>query len=305
MSRIVFPRAVPKNFWGRAICALALVVAILVAFHQYPPARPSKPAAPDTSVDLEEVLGRAFAVKQPVILLVIEAGRSPADDEARALLESPEVKAKRDRAITVLLDMSVARTRAVAARFHVMATPLLLCLSSRGIIVSRDEKPVAQDLLLQRIDEVAQQAPEVDAKFAALVKGMGTNPKDADAQFALTDFLLAHHNAFEAIPHLEGLAHAKANAPAVRIRAWVDLARAHYWIGEAEKGRHEAEDLLTTLGSTENEARAGGNLVLGLHDAEGKRMAAARREFGEAITAAPESSYGRQAAGELAKLPKE
>ena len=32
MSRIVFPRAVPKNFWGRAICALALVVAILVAF---------------------------------------------------------------------------------------------------------------------------------------------------------------------------------------------------------------------------------------------------------------------------------
>jgi len=101
------------------------------------------------------------------------------------------------------------------------------------------------------------------------------------------------------------VARSESANPARRIRAWVELARAHLWIAEPEKGRHEAEDLIAVLGPKAAEARAGGNLVLGLQDANAKRFAVARRELEAAIAAAPESDYAKQAAEAIAKLPGE
>jgi hypothetical protein len=119
---------------------------------------------------------------------------------------------------------------------------------------------------------------------------------------ALADFLLSHQNPREAIPHLANARSESAN-PDQRVRAWVELARAHLWIAEPEKGRHEANDLIAVLGPKIAEAQAGGNLVLGLQDANAKRFALARRELEAAVAASPESEYGKQAAEALAKLP--
>jgi hypothetical protein len=91
----------------------------------------------------------------------------------------------------------------------------------------------------------------------------------------------------------------------LRIDAWVSLCRAHLWIGEPEKARHEAKDLIATIGPTSPEAIAGGNLVLGLQDITAKRYALAHDEFEAAIAAAPRSTYADTAANELAHLPKE
>jgi hypothetical protein len=254
-------------------------------------------------VDLKAAQARAFDLKRPLVLLVAEFGQSQADEEARALLESPAIKSETNRAVTVSIDIGVSRNRAEVARFHVMETPLLLCLTSRGIIVSRDERPITRILVSRRIDEALRRAPELDAKLLSLETAAGENNHDVLAQFALTDFLLAHQNALEAIPRLATLARAEASDPASRVRAWVALARARLWILEPEKGRHEAEELIATLGPATPEARAGGELVLGAQDANAKRANLARREFEAAIAAAPESPYGKEAAEALARLP--
>jgi hypothetical protein len=127
----------------------------------------------------------------------------------------------------------------------------------------------------------------------------------SDAQWELAQFLLAQQNAREAIPRLESIAHSESVAPGRRVQAWVELARAHLWIAEPEKGRHEAEALIAVLGSNTPEARAGGNLVLGTQDANAKRFALARQELSAAIADAPGSDYARQASDALAKIPRE
>lgn len=255
-------------------------------------------------LDLDAALARASELKQPLIVLVAESARSKADDDARRLLESRAVKDRSNHAVIFVLDISVSRNRATATRFHIVETPLLLCLTPRGVIVSRDVKPLTAGLILQRIGEVVQQWPDLDAKLVSLVNDAGKDANTTTAQFDLTDFLLAHHNAVEAIPHLAALAHSETTAPDARIRAWVALVRAHFWIAEPEKARHEAQDLMATLGTTTPEARAAGEFVLGSQDSTTIRLARARTEFEAAIAAAPDSSYGKQAAEALANLPK-
>lgn len=245
---------------------------------------------------------RAAESSLPRLVLVAESGQSRADDAAISIVQSPEAKAKGGQAAIEVLDLGVSRNRAVAARYHVLETPLLLSLSAKGMIISRDEKHVTMNLVLKRIEEAKRAGPELDAKLwtlqAAAEKGSVT------AQLELTDFLLAHQNDLEAIPVLEEIAHEPANDAAVRLRAWVELGKAHLWIAEVEKARHEADDLITTLGATVPEARAGGNLIHGLLDARGKRVALARKEFEEAVASAPKSVYGREASEALKKLPK-
>lgn len=255
-------------------------------------------------VDFNASLARASELKQPMIVLVAELGQSRADDTAVSFFESKTVKDMSQDAVMVLLDISDSRNRATATRFHVSETPMLLCLSSRGVIISRDQKPITRNLMSKRIGEATRQGPQLDAQFDALSNAARREPGDFAAQFALTDFLLDHHNAVEAIPALAAIAHSESNAPAVRIRAWVALARAHLWIAEPEKGSHEAEALIAELGAQNSEARAGGQLVLGFYDSASKRPALARQEFKAAIAAAPESLYGKQAAQALANLPK-
>jgi hypothetical protein len=248
--------------------------------------------------DLDAEIARASNLRQPILILVIESGQSRADDRASALFENAALKG----IVPVLLDISNSRNRAVATRFHVTNTPLLLGLSPMGLIVTRDEKPLTKEMLRNRIADVERQAPDLDAKLKSLKLAALTEQINPAAELALADFLLSHQNPREAIPHLANARSESAN-PDQRVRAWVELARAHLWIAEPEKGRHEANDLIAVLGPKIAEAQAGGNLVLGLQDANAKRFALARRELEAAVAASPESEYGKQAAEALAKLP--
>jgi tetratricopeptide (TPR) repeat protein len=238
-------------------------------------------------------------------VLVAESGLSREDDRACRLLETLAAKSRLGNIVPVVLDLSVSRNRATAARFHVTNTPVLLGLSPRGLIVTRDERAFTSDLVLNRIGEVAQRGPELDGKLAVLETTVGKDGNDAAAQLELADFLLAQENAREAIPHLEVVAHNEAADLELRVHAWVELVRAHFWIMEVEKGRHEANALIAILGPKTGAACAGANFVLGLQDANAKRVAMAQKEFGAAIAAAPESVYAKQAAEALAKLPGE
>jgi hypothetical protein len=174
-----------------------------------------------------------------------------------------------------------------------------------GLIVTRDETAITKALVLSRVGEIGEHGRELDAKLALLDAAVAKNANDTAAQWELAEFLLARRNAREAVSHLEAVARDEKAGTTLRVRAWVELARAHSWIAEPEKGRHEANDLIAILGPKTPDALAGGNLVLGLQDANAKRAALARREFQAAIAAAPESVYAKQAAVALAKLPGE
>ena len=201
------------------------------------------------------------------------------------------------------IDLSISRNRATVAQFHLTDTPLLLGLSPRGLIVTRDQGPLTHELVLKRLSQVAEKSQELDAKLGALESALAENGNDAAAQLELADFLFAQQNAREAIPYFEAVARSESAHPAHRVRAWVELGRAHLWIAEPEKGRHEARDLIAVLGPTTPLARAGGNLVLGTQDANANRPTLARTELRAAIAAAPESDYARQAREILAKIP--
>jgi hypothetical protein len=254
--------------------------------------------------ELDNALQRSAQLKEPLIILVAESGQSHADDAALKLMDSPAIAAMTKQVVTVVLDLSVSRNRAVAARFHPVETPLLLCLSSEGVIISRDEKHISKSELLKRIEDARQHGAELDAKLDQLREDAAKGGDGTEARLRLSDFLLQHRNSFEAIPVLEGVVHSKTNSPPARVRAWVSLARAHLWVMEVEKARHEADDLIATLGQEDPEAIAGGNLIHGIQDANGKRAALAREEFRAAIAASPDSAYGKEAKEALVKLPK-
>jgi hypothetical protein len=300
-----------NNLRGKRTAKVVFAVAaLLTGCHaQSDPAVPrATPNLPPSAaaLDLDAEIARAFKDKRPVVVLVADSGQNDADAEPKSLLNASTRSDKSDDVVRLVLDLSVSRNRATAARFHITDTdtPLLVCLSPRGVIVSRDEQPITSELVLKRIEEVSERSRQIDAKLVTLEEALARNVNDAAAQLALADFLLAQENACEAIPHLASVAHSEAADTNLRVRAWVDLARAHLWIGEPEKGRHEAADLIAKLGPEAPEALAGGNLIHGLQDANAKRTVLARQEFAAAIAAAPESTYAKQAAEALAKLPK-
>src|SRR5581483_1860479 len=180
-----------------------------------------------TPVDLEAKQSLAAKFDSPLVILVVESGRSRADNNAMTIFGTPTFTGAAEGVTTAGLDIRNSRNRATVERFHLQRTPLLLCLSSRGIIISRDDREVTADLAAARARQALEQGPGLDEQFAALKEAARENPTNAGAQFHLTDFLMAHGNAAEAIPILAGLAHAEAAAPRDRIRAWVELGRAH------------------------------------------------------------------------------
>ena len=113
----------------------------------------------------------------------------------KVLLDASMRQAKDEHLMFLVLDLGVSRNRATAARFHITDTntPLLVCLTPRGIIVSREERPRTKGLVHKRIEEVARRAPPLDARRRT-GRG-GSAPKDAAAQWVLAEFLLAQHNA--------------------------------------------------------------------------------------------------------------
>lgn len=277
------------------------LIGLLVAVASPAQTPPQEGTAPKT---LDAALAQAAARHTPLLLLVAESGQSHADDAALSLVQSSAVRRRTDSLTVLILDLGVSRNRAVAARFHPIRTPLLLCLSPGGVVISRDEQRLSKKLVLQRTDEALREAPSLDARLAALKSGLKTNGDQVAGQLQLANFLLDHGNAQEAIPYFSTVAHNTADAEALRVRAWVALARAHLWIGEPEKAREEARDLAASLGSRMPEARAGAELILGIHDANLKRPALARQEFEEAIAAAPASSYAKEAVQLMQELRK-
>jgi hypothetical protein len=248
---------------------------------------------------LDGAFSRAAEQERPLLILVGESGSN--GDLGASIFDAPPLAAALHQVVPVRLDMNSSRNRAAAARFHVQQTPLLLCLSSRGVQISRDDKDVTAALVERRIGQAVEQGPSLDAQLAALKEAARQNRDNAAAQLRLTDFLMAHGNALEAIPRLAALAHSETVAPSERIRAWVDLGRAHLWIGESEKERNEARALLATLGGSLPDAKAAAELLIGIHEADAKRPAQARAAFEAAIAAAPESSYAKEAAAKLGK----
>src|SRR5262249_38000319 len=156
--------------------------------------------------------------------LITSPGKSDADDSAVKLLGPSSLGGATGRVVSVVLDLSVSRNRATATRFHAFETPVLFCLSPRGVIVSRDESPLAKELVLKRIDEIGPKAFELDAELATLEGQVTKDNADAKARLALADFLQRRQNMREAIPHLSAVVHSDQADRALRIRAWVDLA---------------------------------------------------------------------------------
>ena|ERR1700722_12986283 len=301
----VFSSLVNKS--ARGFCLVCFFAAgLLMVGALQPSAGAPKPDRIIEPANLSAAQERASRLNQPLLLLVTESGSSRADDQARNAFESRSVRQKADgKVLLAMMDLSVSRVRATATRFHPLETPLLVCLSPRGIVLSRSQKPITQERILQDMRQAVETSPETDRKLGELENAAHNSKNDSSAQLALADFLMEHNNAFEAIPILEVVAHSKNVSTPVRIRVWADLVRANFWIAEPEKAHREAMDLIAELGTANPEARAAANLMLGNQDATNpKRIERARQEFREAVSAAPESVYGKQAAAALANLPK-
>jgi hypothetical protein len=288
-----------KRWLATLVAVSAWIAGCYRAAPQPPPTVVVSTAA---TPDIDREIARAATVNKPLLVVVAESGKSPEDDAILPVVKEKMAAAGSDRFVLAFLDLSASRNRATAARFHVVDTPMLVCLSPKGIIVSRDEKPIPGGLISKRLETMSQQSAQLDAKLARLEAAAKKNARDPQAQLDLADFLSAQQNAREAIPCYEGVAHAATVDGPLRIRARVALSRAHLWIAEGEKARHEAEGLLTEFGPKSPQAQAAGKLMLGLLDARRKHVDLARRELEEAIAAAPDSEYARDAREALANL---
>jgi tetratricopeptide (TPR) repeat protein len=265
-----------------------------------------KPEQIITPADLTAAQKKASQLDRPLLVLVAEKGGSRADDDALDAFASRRVLQKADgQVLLAILELSVSRARATGARFHPVESPFLICLSPRGMVFSRSQKPINNELIVEKMRQAVENSPATDRKLETLEKAAASHKDEVAAQLALADFLMQRQNAFEAIPVLEAVAHSKEVPAPVRIQAWADLVRAHFWIVESEKGRHEAMDLIAELGTTNPEAHSAAMLALGNQDATNpKRIERARQEFEEAAAAAPDSVYATQATAALAHLGK-
>lgn len=301
--------ASPSSYWVTPVVSLKVVLlyvaltSLVLGCHTgLGPPTPLSSTGPAT-VDLDAEVARADSQGKPILLLVTEPGHSAADNSR--LIRRCSKNITEHGIISIELDINVSRNRATALRFHITNTPVLFCLSPKGLIINRDEAPITKSLLFQRIEGIGAKATELDEKLGLLQGSVAQSSNATPAEFELANFFLAQQNAREAIPLLETVARTEAANTTLRISAWANLARAHLWVAEPEKGRHEAAALIAVLGPRSAEARAAGNYVLGIQDAAARRTARARQEFEIAINAAPDSPYAKQAAAALAMLPGE
>jgi hypothetical protein len=261
-------------------------------------ASPTQPATAPAVDPIDAAVARAHPAGRVVAVLIADPARGDADRSSVAAFGSVA------GAEPVELDLRTSANRAAAARLHPSSTgPTLVCLSPGGLVVSHDDGPVTPELLSQRLTTAAGRSPPLDRQLAQLRDAVTDHPTDALPQMALADFLLAHQADREAIPHLNGVSRDDSVDLALRVRAWVELGKAHLWCGEPEKARHAAQALMATLGPRSPEAMAGGNLVRGLQDTKAKRFDRAHDELSAAVAVAPGSAYGREAAALLPPPP--
>jgi len=279
---------------------LLVLVAALAGCSSSEPTKPAPQIAP-AGPDLDAELARAREKKCLAVVFVTES-QSPIP--ARFLLEDPEVRARMEKHVLVDLDVNVSRSRAAAMRFHLRdtPTPFVVYLSSQGLELARDVKEITKAGVLRHIEEAEREGPKEDAVLAELEAVSAQDPGDSGAHTAIAAVQVDLHDMQGAIPHLEKVARSERADLPLRVRSWVNLARAHYWIGENEKGLHEARDLMATLGPRSPEALAAGHLVIGIAHAAAGRREKALEELDAAIAAAPDSDYGRKAQEERSKL---
>lgn len=284
--------------------AVGLAIACLCSAGCQPQAeQPRSPQAAVEGPDLDAALSQARERQQPIMVVVAEDGRSPADAEVLARFRDEGFRSHLGTTRLVVLDLGSSRVRAAATRFHIAEVPLLIMLSSRGIIESRDEAPFDDALVMKRLAYAEHIGFELDARLTELEERVADLPDDPHQRMKLGKFLISRRNFREAIPHL-ALVRAFAQADlALRIQAAVEEARAHFWIGEPEKGRHVAEELIATLGAQSPEARCAGYYALGAQDALGRHRELGLRELDQAIAAAPDSEYGIKARAERSQYP--
>jgi tetratricopeptide (TPR) repeat protein len=237
-----------------------------------------------------------------VAILVIDPRRSEVDRSDESAFQS--AIAGDSAAVAVVLDLRVSRNRAAAAPFQALALPTLECVSPAGVIISHDEGSISSETMRRQVEAALRQSPRLDREFEQLELAAAERPMDAHDEWKLAEFLLRQQNDRRAIPPLEMIAHSASADEPLRVRAWVELGKAHLRTGEPEKARHTAEALISTLGPHDSQAVAGGELVRGLQDTKAKRFDRARQELHIAAAAAPTSPYGQEAAQLLSSLPK-
>lgn len=288
----------------KLVFALGCLSAVTGCQHANGPRSTSHEAVAGAPAPLAEATMTAREKGLPLAVLTVDPSRGENDRAAAGAFRSVRsASPAANPAVFSLLELTESRSRALAAPLHALEAPTLVCLSPAGVIVSRDEGTITPQLVRQRIEEAAAQSPALDQHLADLQAAVDARPTDAAASMQLADFLLAHHNEQQAIPHVEDVARDDAADVSVRVRAWVALGRAHLWVVEPEKARHAAQALMAALGPRSADAIAGGNLVRGLQDTKAKRYDRAGEELRAAVAAAPDSDYGREAAELLAKLP--
>ncbi len=211
---------------ARAAGTAAAVLAIAcLASLGLPAAGVPEPGIPEAAAEgpgLDAALLQAREHQQPIMVVVAEDGRSPADAEVLARFREGGIRSHLGTTLLVVLDLGSSRVRAEAARFHMADVPLLLVLSSHGIIESRDEAPIDDALILRRLMYAEHIGFELDTRLAELEERVEALPEDLHGRMKLARFLISRRNAREAIPHLAVIrASAQADLP-LRVQAAVE-----------------------------------------------------------------------------------
>lgn len=261
-----------------------------------------EPVEPAPAPDIEADFARARAKGKPAVVVVTDSGEPEVARRVRAVLGDDRVRARLAGVEVVTLDLGGSRARAAALGLHVERAPAVLALSAGGRIVARDAQVASAGSVAALLEGAARDGPAVDAVIASFAAKVAADAGDVAARQALATTLLAHEAWREAAPHLEAVAASENVDVARRVGAWVALARARFASGEPEKGRRAAKELLARLGLTSAEARAAGNLLLGVRDGELGRRARALEELERAEGEAPGSAWAREARAERERL---
>jgi len=278
------PKQEIRMIWGRFLCYWMAIIALVV-----------RGANDPRIIDIDAELSQASAAKKPITVLLVDPGNSVDDRNLLSYFKWSADKLHQMGSRTLIIDVSLSRNRATATRYHLFNTPVIVCLTPRGLVFSQDARPGFHKILPERVENLVAGWAELDGRLAQLEHGLERDTDKIHAHMRLAEFLEAQDNKREAIPHFEAVAHEFGADLNERVKAWETLARCHFWVAEPEKGRHEATDLISTLGPKTPDAIAAGNYDLGLQDYVAKRYSRAREEFDAAVAASPDSEYGKKA----------
>ena len=296
------------------VCVVPVLALALGCSSGEKSAEPEKPDYSSTAgLDLERALANARSSHKPLVVEVFaDSNRGSLPTRVPFDLSipvgDPDVRVK-----LAEFELCQASSKTFDAdRFHVVA-PALVYLSSKGVIIGRDEGELTKDALLKSLDQAKSAGRELDIELASLEARLadsldGNGPRrdlDVTANRALADFYIAHQNWSEAHLPLRIIANSGNAPPPMRVRAFVDIGRGLLWVGDSEGARGYADELEKGLGKTTPDAVAGARLIQGEIEAEANRKDEALKKLDEAVRASPDSVYGKRAKQERERLESE